>query len=205
MSRPTVFTAAGLLTAYCTVRPRLIEAVTDSLAGQPRAQSYDSDGSSTEPWCWTHGRPVSVCHRDDLWCSGEVVSSNDPTGNAAVSGDPASKHRTELDRLEAEIIDRIERLDTIRSLYLPKTLPTGAERAKLATDGDAGCHWCWTQAKTWSPPTTKDPTTVAGNLTVAKLCCRSHYDFIRTVGRAPAPAETQHFIRKGRWPKQRAA
>lgn len=205
MSRPTVFTAAGLLTSYCAQRPKLLEAITDSLAGQPRAQSYDGAGSGEGPWCWAHGRSVWVCHDDGLFCSGEVVTCNDPTGNAAVSGDPASKHKAELERLESEVIDRVERIDTIRALYLPKTLPSGAERAKLATEGDSGCHWCWTQAKTWSPPMTKDPSTVAGNLKVAVLNCRGHYDWIRTNGRAPTPAETQGWVKTGKWPRQKAA
>jgi hypothetical protein len=205
VSRPTVFSAAGTLIAYCAARPKLLEAITDNLAGQPRAQSFDEPTGSTQAWCWEHQRPVNVCHHNDLLCAGEGMRANDPTGEAAVNGDQAADHQREVEKLEAQIVDATERLDFIRGFYLPKKLPTGADRAKLATAGDDGCHWCLTQAKTWSPPCTEKPSTVANNLNVAVLNCRAHYDFIRTVGRAPSPSETQTFVKSGRWPKQRVA
>jgi hypothetical protein len=199
--KPTVFSAAGTLTAYCSARPKLLEAIHDSLAGHPRAQSYDTPAGSTVPWCWPHQRSVNVCHDNDLLCAGEVMRANDPTGEAAVSYDQAASHQREVGKLEAQIVTATERLAFIRGFYLPKQLPTGAERAKLATIGDPGCALCMRDGKTWAPPMTKDPTTVAGNLAQPLLLCRSHYDRIRTTGCAPTPAETKAFVQRGRWPK----
>ena len=187
------------------MRVKLRQAIEDNLAGQPRAQSYDTSTGSGSVWCWTHEREAAVCHRNDEMCDGEAMATIDPTGEAAVSGDKARADQTELARLEKILIDTTDRLARLADRYLPDRLPTGADRAKLATPGEPGCHWCETQAKTWAPPTTKEASTVAGNLPSPVLCCRSHYDFIRTIGRAPTPAETQSFHRKGRWPKQKAA
>ena len=198
-----IHTASGLLTAYCAVRPRLMEAITDSLAGQPRARSYDeSERPAPVPWCWDHERPVTLCHRVDLLCDGETIAAADPTGEAAVAYDQGRAHQSEVERLEAEVVAALARLDSIRAYYLPRTLPTGAERAKLATAGEPGCFFC-AQARTWSPPHTKTPTTVGGNLKVARLVCSGHYDLIRKhLGRAPSKQENEAYVRHGKYPKR---
>lgn len=76
-----------------------------------QAASYDTNRSSRQ-WCWTHGRWVHECHRADLDCDGETVAVHDPTGEAAVDGNPArathrrlSKLVLGLDRLSVELED----------------------------------------------------------------------------------------------------
>lgn len=204
MTEPIV-EAARLLTRHAGIRTRLREAIADNLAGQPRAASYDDDRTSPQSWCWKHERPVSQCHRADLFCDGETVTSSDPTGEAAVNPDRARSDETELARLEKQIVDACYKIANLDDRYLPARLPTGANRAKLASGGDPGCEFCESHSKTWSPPCTKDPTTVAGNLPRPVFVCRAHYAYIRTVGRAPTAAETQGYTRTGRWPRQKAA
>lgn len=89
----------------------------DSMAGQPGAQHFEATRSfRAESWCWRHERPLTVCHRADELCTGESIPVNDPTGEAAVSNDPARAEHKELSKL----ILRMERdsnrlLDMIRA------------------------------------------------------------------------------------------
>lgn len=198
--------AAGMLTRLSAVKTPLRQAVVDCLAGQPRAVDYDPSGKSRTPWCWTHERPVSACHRADLLCAGETIESHDPTGEAAVGHDPAAQALKDLDHLERQLVALVVRYDDIRRQYLPtqQELPTESQRAKLATAGEPGCHWC-EQAGTWSPPHTKQPTNIGGILPEPRFVCANHYDLIRKrLLRAPTRAENEAFVHRGKWPKQRA-
>lgn len=194
--------AARLLTRHAGIRSRLLPAIADNLAGQPRAASYDDDRSSAAPWCWDHQRPVPQCHRADLLCSGETLTSSDPTGEAAVNPDKARADQAELKELERKVVDLCNRIANIDDRYLPELLPTGADKAKLATEGDPGCWFC-EQARSWSPPHTKNPTDVGGNLKVPRLVCSGHYDLIRKhLGRAPSKQENEAYVRRGKYPKK---
>jgi hypothetical protein len=199
----TISNAASLLTKHCALRSRLQQAMIDNLNGQPRAASFESDrttGHDTILFCWDHQTDLKVCHKNDLPCTGDVIpTATDTTGEAATNPDKARSDQRELDKIEKQIIQLTHRLAQLDDLYLPTRLPDKAGRAKLASPGEPGCALCETQAKTWSPPMTKAPTTVAGNLKVALLLCRSHYDFVRTEGRIPTPSETMGWSRSGRW------
>jgi hypothetical protein len=79
-----------MLSRLSAVKTPLRQAVTDCLAGHPRAADYDHTTRTSTPWCWTHQRPVTACHRADLFCAGETIESHDPTGEAATGHDPAA-------------------------------------------------------------------------------------------------------------------
>jgi hypothetical protein len=203
----TIAQAAALLARHVALRTRLRQAMVDNLNGQPRAASFESDrttGHDTILFCWDHEQDPTACHKQGLMCQGDTIATHtDTTGEAATNPDRARSDQKELERIEKQLISLAHLLAHLDDRYLPARLPDKAGRAKLATPGSPGCDWCWDQAKTWSPPTTKQPTTVAGNLLTAKLCCRGHYDYIRTIGRDPSTSETQAWVRTGRWPKQK--
>lgn len=198
----TLGQAAAVITQVAAVKPRLHEAITDALNGQPRAASIDPSTSSPS-WCWTHERPVAACRNQGEMCDGETIRSNDPTGEAAVGHDPARAALAKMARLEKQAVVLAGQLDDLRREWLPTQaeLPSAANRAKLASVGEVGCWFC-EQAGTWSPPHTKEPTTVGGNLPVARFVCANHYDLIRKrLGRAPSRSENEAFVHHGKWPK----
>ncbi len=191
--------AAGVLTRHSAIRARLRRAIEDCQVGQPRAANYEQDrttGLSTVVWCWDHGREVRACHRaresdTDPICTGEpIAGAVDSTGEVAINYDQAradERELAEVERLAVSLAERIERLD---DRYLPRLLPTGAQLAKLASDGRPGCWFC-EQAGSWAPPHTKEPTNVGGNLDEPRLVCSGHYDLIRRgLGRARPDGRT---------------
>lgn len=201
----TIYAAAGLLTRHCAMRTRLHQAIEDNLAGQPRAASFESDrttGHGGALFCWTHQQDPRDCHKAGFFCDGEsIVTASDPTGEAAISEDKARSDQRDLESIERQLIQLTDRLARLDDRYLPANLPDKAGRAKLATPGEPGCWYC-EQAKTWSPPHTKQPTTVGGNLTEPRLVCSGHYDLIRKhLGRAPTPDENTRYVRTGQYPK----
>lgn len=199
--------AAGMLTRLSAVKRPLREAIVDCLAGQPRAVDYDPSDRSRTPWCWTHERSVSACHKAGLLCDGEVIESHDPTGETAVGFDPAAQALKDLDHLERQIVTAVLRYDDLRRQYLPTQaeLPSKEARAKLATEGQPPCFFCDAHGLPYSPACTAQPTTVTGNLTVARFICRGHYTFVRNTGRAPTRQESEHWHTRGKWPKVKAA
>lgn len=207
----TIFSAAGLLTKHCAMRTRLRSAIEDNLAGQPRAASFESDrttGHGGALFCWSHDRDAIECERAlkrgdtlDGECRVEsVMRATDSTGEAAIIEDRARSDQRDLEAIERQLIQLTDRLARIGDRYLPSTLPDKAGRAKLATPGEPGCWYC-EQARTWSPPHTKTPTTVGGNLTEPRLVCSGHYDLIRKhLGRAPTADENSRYVRTGKYP-----
>lgn len=209
----TIFGAAGILTKHCAMRTRLRKAIEDNLAGQPKAASFESDrttGHGGGLFCWAHARDAIVCERalergDNLDgpCNVEsIMRPTDSTGEAGIVEDRARSDQRDLESIERQLIQLTDRLARLGDRYLPAHLPDKAGRAKLASPGQPACWFCETQAKSFAPVMTKDPTTVAGNLVEPRLVCRPHYDWIRTNGHAPSPAETQAFVRTGRWPRR---
>lgn len=209
----TIFGAAGILTKHCAMRTRLRSAIEDNLAGQPKAASFESDrttGHGGGLFCWAHARDAIVCERalergDNLDgpCNVEsIMRPTDSTGEAAIIEDRARSDQRDLESIERQLIQLTDRLARLGDRYLPASLPDKAGRAKLATPGEPGCFFC-ELAKTWSPPHTKQPTTVGGNLTEPRLVCSGHYDLIRKhLGRAPSPDENARYVRTGQYPKR---
>lgn len=200
--KPDLRNAAILLTRHVAIRSRLRPAIVDSLAAQPRAQSYDSDGSGSPPWCWVHSQEVSACHRAGDFCDGETITHNDPTGTAACTPDRAATDLRHLDHLETQLHSIAIQLADIDDRYLPRTLPDAAAKAKLATPGEAGCFYCAQVGGRWSPADTKNPTDLNGNLPRPVLVCSGHRDLVRKyLGRAPTKQENEAYVLRGKWPK----
>lgn len=210
----TIFSAAGLLTKHCAMRTRLRSAIEDNLAGQPRAASFESDrttGHGGGLFCWAHHQDAIECERilerGDTTLNGacqveSIMRPTDSTGEAAIVDDRARSDQRDLEAIERQLIQLTDRLARLGDRYLPASLPDKAGRAKLATPGEPGCYFC-ELAKTWSPPHTKQPTTVGGNLTEPRLVCSGHYDLIRKhLGRAPTPDENSRYVRTGQYPKR---
>lgn len=202
----TITQAATIITQTAHNHTRLTQAITNNLNAQPQATDPNPTNRATTNWCWTHEQTTTTCHRNGHLCDGEHITTNDPTGETAITNDPAANDLRQLRRLEQQAINLAHQLDHLRARYLPHPheLPTPAALARHATPGHPGCHYCETHGAGYNPACTDNPTTVAGNLPTPHYVCRSHYDYIRTIGRPPRPDETKTWHRRGRWPRQAA-
>lgn len=127
-----------LATRIDNALPERLHAMRDAMSGQPRAQNYQHDGSS-HVWCWWHERDVKLCHAEDLNCTGETIEVHDPTGEAAVTFDPARAHRRELERCLKAAQKSLDRAAGILVLYQDAELTS--DRAGIGKCADCG-HYC---------------------------------------------------------------
>jgi len=160
----------------------VMDRIRDSLAGHPRAASYDGARPGPRPWCWTHERDLARCQRDGLLCTGEVVEVHDPTGEAAIGGDPAAADLKALGRLAAQLRRDTEAVADILARY-GKRAPRPSEIDATTNANAPHCESCsrievakgvpW-----WVEPLTQERTTVAGRLTTAQWLCRWCYEHV---------------------------
>lgn len=149
-----------------TVLHRMI----DAMAGQPRAQSYDSDRVSG-------------------------LGASDPTATAALSGDVA---RADYDQLRRELrhaARSAERAMRILAVYTPRH-PHEHERRETANANAPHCESCarieinqgvaW-----WSEPLTVERTTVNGTLSDPMWLCRWCWEHVDERGCKPTEEELE--------------
>lgn len=173
-----------------------LERIRDSLAGQPRAASYDGAGrGGSRLWCWTHERDLHRCQRDGLDCTGEAIEVTDPTGEAAIGHDPAAVDLRNLGRLAAQLRRDVEAVADIVARYQLRP-PRPSEIEATANANAPHCESCcrieiakgvpW-----WVDPLTQERTTVAGRFADPQWLCRWCYEHVVDRGCLPTADELE--------------
>lgn len=132
---------AANLTTRGTDGLGVLDRIRDSLAGHPRAASYDQARPGPRPWCWVHERDLARCQRDGLLCSGEIIEVHDPTGEAAISGDPAAADLKNLARLAGHIRRDVEAVADILARY-QRRAPRPSEIEATTNANAPHCESC---------------------------------------------------------------
>jgi hypothetical protein len=121
--------------------PARLHAMRDAMTGLPGAQHFGPVRAGRSVlWCDVHERDVRECEDHDLDCDGETIRVNDPTGEAAVNGDPA---KADLRQLERRLLAAFKALD--EAVAIGYRYPTAEEaRTKLVVDraGIGTCARC---------------------------------------------------------------
>ena len=137
-----------------------MHAMRGNQAGQPRSGLAGGDGAPV-PWCWVHERDVTRCHEDpelvgEPLCEGEILTGpSDPTGSAAIGGDPAARDLRKIqDRLVAGC-EMVRQAVAIASKY--PVQPAQLEDAE-PSPGEDWCRACWKDDKYCEPITIRRST-----------------------------------------------
>lgn len=166
----------------------VVRSMRDAMLGQPGAQSFDvvTRGARSVAWCWEHEREVLACHRDDMFCAGETVATDDPTGEAAVEADKARHDHRETVRDIRTLRIVAGRLTARFALYQQRAAD---EKERRATEraNEPGCELC-ARVGEWTPPRVLS-STVKGNLDRPHRLCSWHYEFVLANGRKPTEVE----------------
>lgn len=88
-----------------------------------RAASYGSSQGRAS-WCWTHERDLPACHTEGLLCTGERQDWSDPTGDAAIGGDPAARDRKAVADALTTAMTALVRVEGIFAKYPGPHPPT---------------------------------------------------------------------------------
>lgn len=175
--------------------PATIHAITDQLAGHPRATRTDGQpGRATTVYCETHEQDACPCGQSTSYPA--IV---DPTGETAMHPDPAAHALNRLDKALATAHAAMTTLNVIITAHRPHA-PSTEHLAALNGQGDPGCQSCARTGR-WSPPHVEH-STCKGNLpTPMRLCTWCHHWTI-TVGHLPTrkQLEAHHNGRKIRRP-----
>jgi len=128
-----------------------ISVIRDNQAGQPRAAHYEVEGGDDDRnplaafWCWDHERTVAECVNAGMGCEGELGAARpDPTGNAAISGDPALRDLARVGQLLERANRTMLEVAAIMAAY-----PVAAQRDddEPARPGEDLCRSCWKSNK----------------------------------------------------------
>lgn len=130
--------AAERLTRCTYALPDALHSLRDQLV-PIRAANYDPSTQSSLQWCWRHQRDVRECERADQMCTGETFAIHDPTGEAAVTANPA---RSNLRRI-GQLIGAIARFSDELEGRIAATRPAvvSNDRAGIGTCDGCG-HYC---------------------------------------------------------------
>lgn len=140
--------------------------------------SYDSEPRDPIVWCDEHERPVTVCRKQDEFCTGTPLARHtDPTGDAAVSN-RAYQDAGEFAAWAKRVAHGIEQMVRIAGRYKPDDPQLSLEMEQENEKGD-GCAICARSDK-WVPKAGK-----VGTLDV----CTFHKGFHDRQGRHPNPDE----------------
>jgi hypothetical protein len=176
-----------------------LERIEDEAYSPLRAQSFEpSEGRGLSLWCIEHDALLNHCENQGLQTcipgAEEAMGglNSDPTGVAGINeGNPA---RGKLNRarklLEARRRNTDELENLLRDAARSDTAKDRKETAAANEKQEACCDPC-SRAGAWSPPLTKDPTSVAGRLTPPLVLCRWHFDFVTTYGNLPTEEEDE--------------
>lgn len=136
----TADTIADLATRLAVALPSRLAEMNDSLRGQPRAASYDSEPPSPSLWCWNHERDVAplvgVCEDVEGGCLIEALIVHDTVGEAAVNQHRARRDLAELDKQLVAALRAVNRCTDIVSHYAPAPEVTPAERLGIGKCDD---------------------------------------------------------------------
>lgn len=210
MTDRTISWAAGALVAHLAQRDRLLAGMHAEASAQPGAQGFEQDrvtGHETHLFCWEHEQDPADCHHQGRWagdtlphadtvaktarrpCTGQPIpAAADPTGELAARqarhSDPALAAERELERLEAQVVKAVEKIQAIRDEYAPAPaqLPTKVVLASVSHDGEPGCESCarlilgqdGDRRPLWSEPNYNrgEPTNLGGALERRMRLCR---------------------------------
>jgi hypothetical protein len=177
-----------------------LERIEDDAYNPLRAQSYEpAEGRGLHLWCIEHDQPKNHCENDgrDGWdcVMGEPESiggiNSDPTFAAATANNSNRGKLRKVQRLlEARRRNTDELENLLRDAVRSDTAKDRKETAAANEKQEACCDPC-SRAGAWSPPLTKDPTSVAGRLTPPLVLCRWHFDFVTTYGNLPTEEEDE--------------
>lgn len=177
------------------------EAITDAMAGQPGAASYDAIGRSNMKsvlWCDEHQQELADCHRQEHTCSRgiPIPVHPDPTGDAAVNHDKARSDERQLRKAIHTLENVADLLESIHGAYATRE-PTAAEKRATEQDNDKGqCEVC-SRSDVYTPAIVTS-SNAKGNLPRHYRLCRWHLDFTLSYGRLPNDAEEKRHHDGGR-------
>lgn len=119
------------------ILPARLHAMRDTMTGLPGAQHFEVVRSHRSVlWCWEHEREVARCEKADLDCDGEAIDLGDPTGEHAVTPDPAKADHRQLQRHLVVIAHHLDRALKLLARYEPQRVTI--DRAGIGTCTD--CH-----------------------------------------------------------------
>jgi hypothetical protein len=173
-----------------------LERIEDEAYSPLRAQCFEpSEGRGLHLWCIEHDQLLNHCENDanDGCVVGDEEAMggmhSDPTGAAGIiKSTPA---RAKLRKIQRTLEARRRTTHELENLLNDAArVDTPQQRREVEAANDACCDPC-SRAGAWSPPLTKDPTSVAGRLTPPLVLCRWHFDFVTTYGNLPTEEEDE--------------
>lgn len=170
-----------------------------SMAGHPKAASWESGPRSDPAFCWTHGRDVSVCHRNNLACMGDPMSGpSDPTGSAAIQADAAADDERTYRDCVTKALRLMETAYDIQSRFPPTRKPNAYERQQTADPNAPHCESCARHEVSkgvpwWQDihPNLKNRTTVKDRLKEPMYLCKFCWEHVAERGCLPNPEELE--------------
>lgn len=204
--------AQSLATSVRTMR-RAWPQLADRVAGGPGAVAPDAARGSVAPWCWEHERSVTACHESDLLCRGEAIDTHDPTGEAAISHDPARRAHDRILQVAARANRAAGELASLLATLSDRLpVPTATELALTAKVNTPGCALCAKVTAPGYPDLEGSPgwwnevhrrTDVGGALAEPIDLCHAHIRRIKSTGAVPSKADLAILRDTGKWPAMR--
>ncbi len=191
---------ARVLSSLTALRDRdgmtVLDRIADLRHPSIAAQRYDKGPKATELWCEYHSRDLRACHSRGEQCDGiPITRPTDPTGEAGIVSNEADR-AWQIVKDQSRVLDSV--CDDLEAVCRQFALVDPAKASQLAmelTEANQNEPCCADCAKvdSWGPPSTTEPTTVAGRLDVAILLCDWHEKWVRKTGhRATRPVSRAH-------------